>query len=72
MHRPWFIANDEGTVLESWLGPYLQHPMIARQMIQERHPNLGFTSVRIGEIATENGARAPIVWATLDSSSPLP
>lgn len=69
---PWFITNDEGTVLESWLGPYLQHPMIARQTIQDRHPKLRFTSVRIGEIGIERGAGAPIVWATLKRSSPLP
>jgi len=29
---PWFIADHEGTVLESWLGPILQNPPIARQM----------------------------------------
>jgi hypothetical protein len=69
---PWFIANDDGGVLESWLGPYLQHPLIARQMIEERHPNLHFTSVRIGAIGTEVGTRAPIIWATLEPSSPLP
>jgi hypothetical protein len=69
---PWFIADDTGAVLESWLGPYLKHSLIARQMIEARHPNLHFTSVRIGEIRAENGSRPPIVWAILDSSSPLP
>ena len=69
---PWFVASDEATVLESWLGPYLQHAMIARDMIQTRHPNLRFSSVRIGEISTEKGSRAPIVWATLGPSSRRP
>ena len=69
---PWFIANDDGTVLETWLGPYLQHSLIARQMIQARHVNLRFASVRIGQIRAENGTRPPIVWAIVDPSSPLP
>ena len=66
---PWFIADDDGVVQESWLGPYLQHPMIARQMIEKRYPELRFASVRIGVISTEIGSRAPIVWATRDASS---
>jgi hypothetical protein len=69
---PWFIANPEGTVQESWLGPILQNPLIARQMIQERYPSLRFTSVRIGDIRTDNGSWPPVVWAILEPSSPLP
>lgn len=68
---PWFIANDEGTVLESWLGPYLQHPLVARQMLHERCSTVRFSSVRIGVIGTEKGSRAPIVWATLEPSASL-
>jgi hypothetical protein len=67
---PWFIANWEGTVMESWLGPILQNPLIAKQMLQERHPDLRFTSVRIGDIRTVNGSWPPIVWATLRPLSP--
>jgi hypothetical protein len=64
---PWFIANEDATVLESWLGPVLQNPLIARQMIEKRHPNLRFTSVRIGDIRTENGSWPSVVWATIEA-----
>lgn len=69
---PWFMANEDATVLESWLGPMLQNPLIARQMIQKRYPHLRLTSVRIGHIRTENGSRPPVVWATLERSLPPP
>jgi hypothetical protein len=69
---PWFIADEEATVLESWLGPVLQNPLIATQMVQKRYPNLRFSSVRIGAIRTQNGSWPDIVWATLERSSQPP
>jgi hypothetical protein len=69
---PWFIANEDAQVLADWLGPMLQNSLIARQMMQKRYPDLRFKSVRIGAIRTENGSWPPVVWATLESSSPQP
>lgn len=69
---PWFIAEEGARVVDSWLGPVLQNPLVARQMIEKRLPHLRFMSVQIGAIETVNGSSPPIVWATLEPSSLRP
>ena len=69
---PWLIADEDGRVLESELGPVLpalQTTFHARKWIETRHPDFRFKSIRVGGIRKAGGGQAPVVWATLEPSS---
>lgn len=62
---PWFIVNDDGKIVRSWMAPPVWNGMMARAKLAEEYSDARFSSVQLGEVRTPGGMRPRVVWATL-------